>query len=60
MDYEAREICDIMERLLERDDANTAWYLQDAFSRIYNKQAPDSEERVLMADIWKRMMLKWH
>ena len=60
MDYEAREICDIMERLLERDDAHTAWYLQEVFSRIWNKQAPDSPERVLMADIWKRMMSKWH
>ena len=60
MEYEAREICAIMERLLERDESDTAWYLQSEFSRIWNKQAPNSEERVLMADIWNRMMLKWH
>jgi len=60
MDYEAKDMIEIMERLIEKDDAMTAWYLQSEFSRIYNKLPPNSPERELMADIWKRSMLKWH
>ena len=60
MDYEAKDMIEIMERLIEKDDATTAWYLQSEFSRIYNKLPPNSHERELMADIWKRSMLKWH
>ena len=50
----------IMEKLLNEDDAMTAWYLQSEFSRIWNAQNPDSPERQAMADVWKRAMLKWH
>jgi hypothetical protein len=60
MEYEVREIVNIMENLLERNDGMTAWYLQEAFSRIWNKQEPNSPEREAMSVVWKKMMLKWH
>jgi hypothetical protein len=60
MEYEVREIVNIMENLLERNDGMTAWYLQSEFSRIWNAQKPDSVEREVMAAVWKKMMLKWH
>jgi hypothetical protein len=60
MEYEAREIINIIENLLEKDDAMTAFYLQDAFRRIWNKQDPNSPEREAMKVIWQKMMSKWH
>ena len=60
MEYEAREIIDIMENLIEKDDARTSWYLQSEFSRIWNAQKPNSPEREAMAAVWKKAMLKWH
>lgn len=60
MEYEAREICEIMEKCLRENDAKTAWYLQSEFARIWNKQAPNSPERVAMAAVWEKSMLKWH
>jgi len=60
MEYEAKDMVTIMEKLLNEDDAMTAWYLQSEFSRVWNAQKPDSPERQAMADVWKRAMLKWH
>jgi 5-methylcytosine-specific restriction endonuclease McrA len=60
MECEAREIINIIENLLEKDDAMTAWYLQDAFKRIWNKQEPNSPEREALAAVWKKMMIMWH
>ena len=51
---------EIMEKLLNQDDATTAWYLQSEFSRIWNAQKPNSAEREAMAAVWKKMMNKWH
>jgi len=60
MTYEAAEIVAIMERLLQRDDAPAAWYLQSEFSRIWNEQEPNSPEREAMKVVWQKMMTKWH
>ena len=60
MDIEARDMIDIMERLLDQDDGHTAWYMQKEFCRIWNAQKPDSPEREAMAAVWKKAMLKWH
>jgi hypothetical protein len=60
MDYEAKEMVEIMEKLIAQNDAKTAWYLQREFSRIFNDQPADSPNRQAMADVWKRSMLKWH
>ena len=60
MEYEATEMVAIMEKLLNQDDAATAWYLQNEFSRIWNAQPPNSPEREAMATVWKKMMNKWH
>ena len=50
----------IMEKLLNQDDAMTAWYLQSEFSRIWNAQKPNSPECEAMAAVWKKAMIKWH
>lgn len=60
MEYEATEMVQIMEKLLNQDDAMTAWYLQSEFSRIWNAQKPNSPEREAMAAVWKKAMIKWH
>ena len=60
MEYEAREIINIMENLIEKDEAMTAFYLQDAFRRIWNKQEPNSPEREAMKVVHQKMMSKWH
>ena len=60
MEYEATEMVEIMEKLLSKDDARTAWYLQSEFARIWNAQTPNSPEREAMATVWNKMMIKWH
>jgi hypothetical protein len=60
MDPEAVDMCNTWEKLLEINDAYTAWDLQSEFSRVWNKQKPNSKEREWMADIWQRAMDKWH
>ena len=50
----------IMEKLLNEDDATTAWDLQGEFARIWNAQKPDSPEREAMAAVREKAMLKWH
>lgn len=60
MDAEVASILARFEHLLEIDDADTAWDLQEQLVTIYNRQPPNSAERIAIADVWKRMMLKWH
>lgn len=60
MDPEAASLVARCEHLLDINDANTAWDLQGYFGDVWNRMQPDSPERVAMADVWKRMMLKWH
>jgi hypothetical protein len=60
MESEAYEMVKTMERLLQEDDGETAWYLQNDFARIWNNQLPNSPERVAMAEVWKKSMIKWH
>ena len=50
----------IMEKLLNENDANTAWDMQSAFTRVYNAQPPNSAEREAMAAVLKKMMDRWH
>lgn len=51
---------EIMEKLIAQNDANTAWYLQREFARIFNTLPPNSPEREAMAAVWQKSMLKWH
>ena len=60
MDAEVTSVLTRFEHLLATDDADTAWDLQQHFVDTYNRQPPNSEARIALADIWKRMMLKWH
>ena len=60
MENEAYEMVKVMEKLLIEDDAETAWYLQKEFASVWNKQLPDSPERMAMAEVWKKSMIKWH
>jgi hypothetical protein len=45
---------------LEKDDANLAWDLQDEIGEVWNSLPPNSPEREVLADLWKKMMNKWH
>jgi hypothetical protein len=60
METQAYEMCETMEKLIADDDADTAWNLQSAFTRVYNAQPPNSPEREAMAAVWNKMMNKWH
>ena len=60
MEYEAKDMVEIMEKLIAQNDAHTAWYLQSEFTRIFNAQPPNSPTREAMAAVWKKSMLKWH
>ena len=60
MENQAYEMVKTMEKLLADDDAATAWNLQGAFVRVHNAQPPNSAERKAMADVWEKMMDKWH
>ena len=60
METEATRMVATMEKLLADNDAATAWNLQNAFTRVYNAQQPDSAEREAMAAVWKKAMDKWH
>jgi hypothetical protein len=59
MESEAYEMVKTMEKLIKEDDADTAWCLQNEFARIWNRQLPDSPERIAMADMWSKMRYKW-
>ena len=60
MEDQAYEMVATMEKLLADGDAETAWNLQNAFTRVYNAQSPDSAERKAMAAVWKKAMDRWH
>ena len=60
METEAKDMVAIMEKLINEDDAMTAWYLQSEFARIWNAQKPDSPEREAMAAVREKAMFKWH
>lgn len=60
MDIHVEELVQTMEDLLKRDDAETAWHLQQDFANVWNAQKPNSPEREAMAAVWKKMMFKWH
>jgi hypothetical protein len=60
MESEAYEMVKTMEKLIKEDDADTAWCLQKEFASVWNKQLPDSPERIAMAVVWKKSMIKWH
>ena len=60
MENQAYEMVNTMEKLLIDNDAETAWHLQGAFTRVYNAQPPNSPEREAMAAVWKKMMFRWH
>ena len=60
METQAYEMCETMEKLLADNDAEAAWNLQSAFTRVYNAQPPNSAEREAMAAVWKKAMDKWH
>ena len=60
MENQAYEMIQTMEKLLTEGDAETAWNLQGAFTRVYNAQPPNSPEREAMAAVWKKAMDKWH
>ena len=60
METEATQMVAIMEKLLNENDAEAAWNLQSAFTRVYNAQPPNSAEREAMAAVWKKAMDRWH
>ena len=60
MENQAYEMVKTMEKLLADGDAATAWHLQGAFVRVHNAQTPYSPERKAMADVWEKMMDRWH
>jgi hypothetical protein len=60
MENQAYEMVKTMEKLLAVNDARTAWNLQSAFVRVHNAQTPYSPERKAMADVWEKMLDKWH
>jgi len=59
MESEAYEMVKTMEKLLEEDDADKAWCLEKEFANIFNRQLPDSPERIAMARVWEKMMWRW-
>jgi hypothetical protein len=60
METEATQMVAIMEKLLNEDDATTAWNMQSEFLRIWKSQPLNSPEREAMAAVWNEMMNKWH
>jgi hypothetical protein len=60
MKTEAVWLIDTLERALREEDPDPGWFLQENISRVWNELPPNSEERLKLADIWKRMMSKWH
>jgi hypothetical protein len=60
MEYEAKNMVEIMEKLITDDDATTAWGMQSEFNRIWKEQKTDSPAYEAMAVVWKKAMLKWH
>ena len=42
MEYEAKNMVEIMEKLITDDDATTAWGMQSEFNRIWKEQKTDS------------------
>jgi hypothetical protein len=60
MENAAYAMVKTMENLLAKGDATTAWKLQGEFSRVHNAQPLNSAERVAMANVWEKMMDRWH
>jgi hypothetical protein len=60
MENEASQLVDKLNQLLEDDDADTAWELDTEIVRVWNSLPPKSEGREKIAEVWKKMMKKWH
>jgi hypothetical protein len=61
MDPEVQSLVDRCEYLMKIDDGDTSWDLINGyFGEVWNRCKPNSFERVALAAVYKRMMLKWH
>ena len=60
MENEVSQLIDKLSELIDNDDADTAWNIQDEISRVWNSFPPHSEEREKISEVWKKMMNKWH
>jgi len=60
MENEASQLVDKLNELLEKNDSETAWYLQKEMQRVWNSLSPYSEGREKLAEVWEKMMIKWH
>ena len=60
MENEASQLVDKLNELLANDDTETAWDIQDEISRVWNSLPPYSEGRKKLAEVWQKMMNKWH
>jgi hypothetical protein len=60
MENEASQLVDKLNELLEKNDSETAWYLQKEMQRVWNSLPPYSEGREKLSAVWEKMMIKWH
>jgi hypothetical protein len=60
MENKVCEMINTMEKLIAKGDAITAWKLQGEFMRVHNAQPRDSAERVAMANVWQKAMMKFN
>lgn len=60
MENEASQLVDKLNQLLEDDDAETSWELEAEVVRVWGSLLPNSEGREKIAEVWKKMIKKWH
>lgn len=60
METESAWLIRTLEQALKEDDPAPGWYLQDNISKVLNTLPTNSEDRAKIADIWQKMMEKWH
>ena len=59
MENEVSQLVDKLNELIDNDDADTAWNIQDEISRVWKSLPPYSEGRKKLAEVWEKMMNKW-
>jgi hypothetical protein len=60
MENEASRLIDKMIQLLEDNDAEAAWDLQNEIQRVRNRLLPYSAAREKIDELWGKMMTQWH
>lgn len=60
MDNKVSQLIEKMNKLLDDDDAFSAWDMQDEIQHIRNSLPPYSAARDTIDEIWSKMMIQWH